>query len=121
MGDEREMKPNRRKEVVAGRANGLFALGLALLLGGCAGGGLTSGLSDESLAQAIGAAPKSEATAPAATGPYKELPYPNFGAPKQVGDRPVMTPAETEQMQSDLEGLAKEREQKMLKELEQSQ
>lgn len=120
MGDERKMKPIPSKARVQGWAKSLSALGIALVLTGCAGGG-TSAPPGETLAQAIGMAPPPDASAPAATGPYKELPYPNFGAPKQVGDRPVMTPAETEKVQSDLEGLAQDREQKLLKELEQPQ
>lgn len=40
--------------------------------------------------------------------------YPNFGAPAQIGERKVMTPAETAKMQTDLEALAKQREQQLL-------
>lgn len=40
--------------------------------------------------------------------------YPSFGAPAQIGERKVMTPAETSKMQTDLEALAKQREQQLL-------
>ena len=39
----------------------------------------------------------------------------------QIGDRKVMTPAETAQMQKDLEGLAQQREQEVLTDIEKSQ
>lgn len=43
--------------------------------------------------------------------PHQEQAYPNFGAPAQVGDRPVMTPAQTAKMQTDLQGLARQQQQ----------
>jgi len=39
---------------------------------------------------------------------------PTFRAPAQIGDRPVMTPDQSSKMQSDLEALAKQREQQLL-------
>ena len=48
-------------------------------------------------------------------------PAPSFGAPKQIGDRPVMNPADQSKMQTDLETLAKERETNAVKELEAGQ
>lgn len=48
-------------------------------------------------------------------------PAPSFGAPKQIGDRPVMNPADQTKMQSDLETLAKQREGEVLQDIEQSQ
>lgn len=60
-------------------------------------------------------------TAPGATAPAqgakatsvfgrKEVDYLTFGAPKQIGDRPVMTPEQTAKMQADLENTAKTRD-----------
>lgn len=51
----------------------------------------------------------------------KEKPFPTFGAPAKVGDIPVLTKDETSKMQSDLEALAREREAKALRELEEDQ
>lgn len=46
---------------------------------------------------------------------------PTFGAPKQIGDRPVMDAKSQTQMQSDLENLAKSREGDSVKALEAGQ
>ena len=100
---------------VGGKA--LALLGISLLAANCAGGNNT-------LAQAVGVAPKQDASLaanPGASGPPQDLPYPTFGAPKQIGDRKVMTPQETQQLETDLQGLAAQREKQMLNELEQSQ
>ncbi len=48
-------------------------------------------------------------------------PAPSFGAPKQIGDRPVMDAAARAKMQTDLETLAKQRESDAVKELEAGQ
>lgn len=55
------------------------------------------------------------------SGKPKELPYPSFGTPAQIGDKPVMSKEDTAKLQSDLETLAKEREAKALRELEADQ
>ncbi|MCS0501833.1 hypothetical protein [Ancylobacter mangrovi] len=118
------MKPDQRNAAAGRLAGCLSLLGVALILGGCAAiGDKSSDAPAETLAQAIGAAPKQDPNNPnpAMTGAPQDLPYPNFGAPKQIGDRPVMTPEETQKVQSDLENLAKDREQKMLQDIEQSQ
>jgi len=47
--------------------------------------------------------------------------FPTFGAPKQIGDRPVMDAKSQTQMQSDLENLAKSREGDSVKALEAGQ
>jgi len=47
--------------------------------------------------------------------------FPTFGAPKQIGDRPVMDAASQTKMQTDLETLAKQRETNAVKELEAGQ
>lgn len=48
----------------------------------------------------------------------KDPPTPTFRAPAQIGDRPVMNSEGQSKMQSDLEGLAKDRSAKLLKEIE---
>ncbi len=48
-------------------------------------------------------------------------PAPSFGAPKQIGDRPVMDAASRTKMQTDLETLAKQRESDSIKEIEAGQ
>lgn len=55
------------------------------------------------------------------SGKPKELPYPSFGTPAQIGDKPVMSKEDTAKLQKDLETLAKEREAKALRELEADQ
>lgn len=45
--------------------------------------------------------------------PQQEMAYPTFGAPAQIGDRPVMTPAQTSKMESDLQGLARQQQQQV--------
>lgn len=47
--------------------------------------------------------------------------YPTFGAPKQIGDRPVMDAATRTKTQADLENLAKQREGEVLKDIEAAQ
>ena len=61
--------------------------------------------------------------APAPKGREKEAekPFPNFGTPVQIGDRPVLTTDEATQLQQNLEKLAREREAKAVRELEQDQ
>ncbi|WGD30813.1 hypothetical protein AncyloWKF20_02950 [Ancylobacter sp. WKF20] len=79
----------------ARRAGCLAAL-VALALAGCSG---PSSLLPPEMAKPIP--------------PGQELVYPNFGAPAQIGDRPVMTPAQTAKMQNDLQGLAREQQQQV--------
>lgn len=69
---------------------------------------------------------RSDATSRAAPAPKgrekePEKPYPSFGAPATVGDRPVLTTDEAAKLQQNLETLAREREAKALRELEQDQ
>lgn len=59
-----------------------------------------------------------EMTAPVTTAPVDA---PTFGAPKQIGDRPVMDAASQTKMQADLETLAKQRESDAVKEIEAGQ
>jgi len=61
-----------------------------------------------------------EMTAPSPV-PADQLVAPTFGAPKQIGDRPVMDAKSQTQMQSDLENLAKSREGDSVKALEAGQ
>jgi hypothetical protein len=67
----------------------------------------------------------SSPAAPHATAPHspvrQDLPFPSFSTPATTGERKVMTDAEKAKMESDLEGLAKSRENKMRQEIEQAQ
>lgn len=109
---------------------------VALLLAGCASAdGPSAGITEAALAQGsvetVGApASGAEAdpriaagqsrAAPAPTGRQKpaELAYPTFGAPAQVGDRPVLTQQQRDSMQKNLENLASQREKDMLRQIE---
>lgn len=70
-----------------------------------------------------GTAAATSRAAPAPTGRQKppEQPYPSFGAPAQVGDRPVLTKEQRDAMQKNLEGLASQREKEMLRQIEADQ
>ncbi|WP_018390522.1 hypothetical protein [Ancylobacter sp. FA202] len=109
---------------------------VALLLAGCASAeGPSAGISEAALAQgsvesagvSAGGAevdPRAAAgqsrAAPAPTGRQKppEPAYPTFGAPAQVGDRPVLTQQQRDAMQKNLENLASQREKEMLRQIE---
>ena len=115
---------------------------LALLLAGCASAdGPSAGITEAALAPAADSAESpgapvaaSAATAeadprvavgqsraaPPPTGRVKppELAYPTFGAPAQVGDRPVLTQQQRDAMQKNLENLASQREKEMLRQIE---
>lgn len=124
----------------------LACVGMAgMLLAGCASAGgtsdLISGAAVESSAPEAGAvesaalpvAAETPAPATARTGLSRAAPapkgrektpepeYPTFGAPAQIGDRPVMTKEQTEAMQKNLEGLAQQRENQMLRAIEADQ
>ncbi len=107
---------------------------MALLLGGCAsadgiagnapvaaaGGVESTGTpATNSAASATGAS----RAAPVLPGREKEpeKAYPSFGAPAQVGDRPVLTKEQSAAMQKNLEGLASDREKTMLRQIEADQ
>ena len=101
--------------------------GAALALAGCAslerstsgtGTGETSGS-----AESVATSGDSSRAAPAPTGRRKppEPAYPTFGAPAQIGDRPVMTKQQQEAMQKNLENLASQREKEMLRQIEDGQ
>ena len=118
---------------------------VALLLAGCASGeGPMGGISEEALAPAAGSAESAGVpvaasspgagetarsvagqarAAPVLTGRVKppEPAYPTFGAPAQVGDRPVLTKEQSAAMQKNLEGLASDREKTMLRQIEADQ
>lgn len=115
---------------------------VALLLAGCASAdGPSAGITEAALAPAADSAESpgapvaaSAATAeadprvaagqsraaPPPTGRVKppELAYPTFGAPAQVGDRPVLTQQQRDAMQKNLENLASQREKEMLRQIE---
>lgn len=74
-------KSPARARPLAGAA---LCLGLGLGLAGCAAPGL----------------PKTNV-------PDQKLAYPSFGAPAQIGTRPVMDPAAQAKTQSSLEGMAR--------------
>ncbi|MFT0860112.1 hypothetical protein [Ancylobacter sp. G4_0304] len=98
-------RPSARQRLLA--AATLLAAGLAL--GGCAGVA-------ESLMPDVTKWPEEGKKAdPNAPQPA----YPTFGAPAQIGDRPVMDAAARAKMQTDLETLAKQREQQLLNDIEQ--
>ncbi|MCJ8143236.1 hypothetical protein MKI84_09940 [Ancylobacter sp. A5.8] len=85
-------------------------LAASLVLGGCAGVA-------DSLLPDVTRWPEEGKTT---TDPNAPKPaYPTFGAPAQIGDRPVMDAAARSKMQTDLETLATQREQQLLKEIEQ--
>lgn len=101
----------------------LLACG-ALALAGCAslersaggsGAATTSGSGESGATSA-----DSSRAAPAPAGRQKppEPAYPTFGAPAQIGDRPVMTPQQQQAMQKNLENLASQREKEMLRQIE---
>ncbi len=82
-----------------------FLAGLAaLMLAGCSG---PSSLLPPEMAKPIP--------------PNQEMAYPNFGAPAQIGSRPVMTPAQTAKMESDLQGLARQQQEQVETESQPSQ
>ncbi|MCK0208838.1 hypothetical protein MWN33_12440 [Starkeya koreensis] len=81
---------------------------------------------DSAPATASSTGRRSDATsraAPAPKGRQKEAEktYPSFGAPATVGDRPTLTTDEAAKLQQNLETLAREREAKTVRELEQDQ
>ncbi|MDF2996233.1 MAG: hypothetical protein K0R27_1870 [Xanthobacteraceae bacterium] len=87
-----------------------------------------SGASNAGAASTGATAPataNSSPAAPQATAPHspvrQDLPFPSFSTPATAGDRKVMTDTEKAKMESDLEGLAKSRENKMRQEIEQAQ
>jgi hypothetical protein len=101
--------------------------GAALVLAGCAslerstsrpGAAATSGSAESGATTA-----DSSRAAPAPAGRQKppEPAYPTFGAPAQIGDRPVMTPQQQQAMQKNLENLASQREKEMLRQIEDGQ
>ncbi len=99
----------------------------ALLLAGCASlerstGGDAAGAASGASESAASSADSSRA-APAPVGRQKppEPVYPTFGAPAQVGDRPVMTKQQQEATQKTLENLASQREKEMLRQIEDGQ
>lgn len=112
---------------------------VALLLAGCASAeGPSAGITEAALAQgsvepagASAAGPEADPriaagqsrAAPAPTGRQKppEPAFPTFGAPAQVGDRPVMTPQQRDAMQKNLENLASQREKDMQRQIEDGQ
>ena len=102
---------------VAVRTTGLALAGL--LLTGCA-----SMMPPEMTSPAVAPADQGavdENGAPTAAVKPAPLVAPTFGAPKQIGDRPVMDPAAQRKTQADLENLAKQREGDAVKELEAGQ
>lgn len=120
-----------------------FLGGMLLVLAGCAGGP-SSAITGEAL-DAVQAPTETTAEAPPAPpvvnrpvssltassgaeipfsqlrGKPKDTPYPSFGAPTQIGDKPVMTPEERAKMQENLENLADKREGQFLREIEAEQ
>lgn len=114
-------KGDREMKRLPTKAAGLLCVAITagLGLGGCASPGSPGG----AMAGATPALPTTPTTTAAelkpttfgVSGPAPaQYSYPSFGAPKQIGDRTVMTPAETSKMQTDLETLAKQREQQLL-------
>lgn len=115
------VKGDREMKRLATRAAGLLCVAVTagFSLGGCGSPGTPGGV----MAGETAALPTTPTTTAAelkpttfgVSGPAPaQYSYPSFGAPKQIGDRSVMTPAETTKMQSDLEALAKQREQQLL-------
>ncbi|WP_371345787.1 hypothetical protein [Ancylobacter sp. IITR112] len=97
---------------------------MALLLAGCASlESQTAGPPPPGATAESAAASESARAAPAPVGRQKppEAPYPTFGAPAQIGDRPVMTPQQQQAVQKNLETLASQREKEMLRQIEDDQ
>ncbi|WP_421697414.1 hypothetical protein [Ancylobacter sp.] len=101
--------------------------GAALALAGCAslerstsgsGAAATSGSGESAAASADSSR---AATTPAGRQKLPEPAYPTFGAPAQIGDRPVMTPQQQQAVQKNLENLASQREKEMLRQIEDGQ
>jgi hypothetical protein len=99
------------------RAAGLLCVAVTagFSLGGCASPGGMAGDTPALPTTPTTTAAELKPTTFGVSGPAAaQYSYPSFGAPKQIGDRTVMTPAETTKMQTDLEALAKQREQQLL-------
>ncbi|MDQ0513021.1 hypothetical protein [Ancylobacter amanitiformis] len=88
----------------------LAAVALGLALAGCAPPGWPETPPSTAPGAAAPPAQGTKSTSPFAP---KGPDFLHYGTPKQIGDRPVMTPEQTAKMQSDLENTAKKREQQL--------